>query len=144
MGLNSLLSEVIDQNGGANFDEDTEDKPDSESADNLSTFDALKAGVKNETTEDGAIKAQDDAIDYSDINELSEDCPRTPSPPAAIVEQAATSASTFDDLEDAIPASKVEAKLSKCTQSYSTFVISNCMHLQPKMIRNLCHRQVHQ
>ncbi|KAL7730813.1 hypothetical protein ACLKA6_003581 [Drosophila palustris] len=117
MGLNSLLSEVIDQNGGSNSDEETEDKPASESADNLSAFDALKAGVKSETTEDGAIKAQDDAIDYSDINELSEDCPRTPSPPAAAAkataEEAATSTSTFDDLEDAIPASKVEAKPTK-------------------------------
>jgi len=148
MGLNSLLSEVIDQNGGTNSDEDTEEKPVSDSADNLSAFDALKAGVNSEATEDGAIKAQDDAIDYSDINELSEDCPRTPSPPAAAAtgaaEEATTSASTFDDLEDAIPASKVEAKLSKCTNSNSPFHFNNCMHLQPRTIRNLCRRQVHQ
>ncbi|KRF83073.1 transcription initiation factor TFIID subunit 1 isoform X7 [Drosophila virilis] len=113
LGLNSLLNEVIDQNAGANSDEEPEEKPAPESAEGLSAFDALKAGLNSETNEDGLIKAQDDAIDYSDINELSEDCPRTPSPPSQPSEEAATSASTYDDLEDAIPATKVEAKSNK-------------------------------
>ncbi|XP_032593428.1 transcription initiation factor TFIID subunit 1 isoform X2 [Drosophila grimshawi] len=115
LGLDSLLSEVIDQNdGGVNSDDDVDEKPAPETADGLSAFDALKAGLSSsETSEDGAIKAQDDAIDYSDINELSEDCPRTPSPPVKPVDEATTSASTFDDLEDAIPATKVEAKPTK-------------------------------
>ncbi|XP_064556532.1 transcription initiation factor TFIID subunit 1 isoform X3 [Drosophila montana] len=113
LGLNSLLNEVIDQHGGANSDEDPEEKPVPESADGLSAFDALKAGLNSETNEDGLIKAQDDAIDYSDINELSEDCPRTPSPPSQPSDEAATPASTYDDLEDAIPATKVEAKSNK-------------------------------
>ncbi|XP_030243752.1 transcription initiation factor TFIID subunit 1 isoform X5 [Drosophila navojoa] len=109
LGLNSLLSEVIDHNT-VNSDEDSEEKPMAEASEALSAFDALKAGLSNKPNEDGAIKAQDDAIDYSDINELSEDCPRTPSPPA---QQADEGAPIFDDLEDAIPATKVEAKSSK-------------------------------
>ncbi|KAH8381371.1 hypothetical protein KR093_003697 [Drosophila rubida] len=111
LGLNSLLSEVIDQpRGGSNSDEEMEDKLAADSSDNLSAFDALKAGRSQaSSTDDGAIKAQDDAIDYSDITELSEDCPRTPPPTAPPIE----AASTFDDLEDAIPASKVEAKPTK-------------------------------
>lgn len=114
LGLNSLLNEVIDQHAGVNSDEDVEEKSTAESAEALSAFDALKAGLSNEANEDGAIKAQDDAIDYSDITELSEDCPRTPSPPP---QQADEVASIFDDLEDAIPATKVEAKSSRylCT-----------------------------
>lgn len=124
MGLNSLLHEVIDQNAAANSDEESDEKPEkataSESAEGLSAFDALKAGVSSsssgggggDTHEDGSIKAQDDAIDYSDINELSEDCPRTPSPPPAATNDSGTAA-TYDDLEDAIPATKVEAKSSK-------------------------------
>lgn len=124
MGLNSLLHEVIDQNAATNSDEENEEKPEkataSESAEGLSAFDALKAGVSSsssgggggDTHEDGSIKAQDDAIDYSDINELSEDCPRTPSPPPAAANDSDTAA-TYDDLEDAIPATKVEAKSSK-------------------------------
>lgn len=99
---------MIDQNA-VNSDEDGEDIPMAEGSEALSAFDALKAGLSNEANEDGAIKAQDDAIDYSDINELSEDCPRTPSPPP---KQADDGASIFDDLEDAIPATKVEAKSS--------------------------------
>lgn len=130
MGLNSLLHEVIDQNAATNSDEETDEKSDKaaavESAEGLSAFDALKAGVSSnsETLEDGSIKAQDDAIDYSDINELSEDCPRTPSPPAAAANES-TTAATYDDLEDAIPATKVEAKSSKCTYSYQSEFLSN-------------------
>lgn len=125
MGLNSLLHEVIDQNAATNSDEESDEKPEqataSESAEGLSAFDALKAGVSSssscgggggDTHEDGSIKPQDDAIDYSDINELSEDCPRTPSPPPAAANDSGTAA-TYDDLEDAIPATKVEAKTSK-------------------------------
>lgn len=129
MGLNSLLHEVIDQNAATNSDEETDEKPDKaavELAEGLSAFDALKAGVSSnsETLEDGSIKAQDDAIDYSDINELSEDCPRTPSPPPAAANES-TTAATYDDLEDAIPATKVEAKSSKCTHSYRSEFLSN-------------------
>ncbi|XP_030373648.1 transcription initiation factor TFIID subunit 1 isoform X4 [Scaptodrosophila lebanonensis] len=104
LGLNSLLHEVIDQDGEATS-EDEADKPNKDAS--LSAFDALKASLSNDgNEEDGAIKAQEDAIDYSDINELSEDCPR--SPPAQ-----PTNLSSYDDLEDAIPASKVEAKPTK-------------------------------
>lgn len=99
-----MLLEVIDLKEAEppSDDEEEEDaRPSAVSAsEGMSAFDALKAGVKRE---DGAVKAQDDAIDYSDITELSEDCPRTPP----------EETSTYDDLEDAIPASKVEAKLSK-------------------------------
>lgn len=117
-----MLHEVIDQNAATNSDEESDEKPEqasaSESGEGLSAFDALKAGVSSsgggggDTHEDGSIKAQDDAIDYSDINELSEDCPRTPSPPPAAANDSGTAA-TYDDLEDAIPATKVEAKSSK-------------------------------
>ncbi|XP_017847616.1 transcription initiation factor TFIID subunit 1 isoform X2 [Drosophila busckii] len=106
LGLNSMLHEVIDQNDSKNIDEEAEEKPQPDSSGNLSVFDALKAGLTNDDDDDGVIKAQDDAIDYSDINELSEDCPRSP-PPLLEIQ---TSTPTFDDLEDAIPASKVEAK----------------------------------
>lgn len=143
LGLNSLLNEVIDQNAGADSDEEPEtEKPAPESAEGLSAFDALKAGLNSETNEDGLIKAQDDAIDYSDINELSEDCPRTPSPPSQPSEEAATSASTYDDLEDAIPATKVEAKSSKCPEIRSEIQLNSCICFQTKMIRSLCRRLV--
>ncbi|XP_034664077.1 transcription initiation factor TFIID subunit 1 isoform X4 [Drosophila subobscura] len=105
MGLNSLLNEVIDtKDAEASSDDDEDEKePTSDSATSgLSVFDALKASVKKEETDDGTVTAQDDAIDYSDITELSEDCPRTPP------EQ-----ESYDDLEDAIPASKVETKPTK-------------------------------
>ncbi|XP_017030698.1 transcription initiation factor TFIID subunit 1 isoform X2 [Drosophila kikkawai] len=107
LGLDSMLLEVIDRKEAEllSDDEDTE-KSDTGESSGLSAFDALKAGVKSEDNEDGAIRAQDDAIDYSDITELSEDCPRTPP-------ETLQALSTFDDLEDAIPASKVEAKLTK-------------------------------
>ncbi|XP_034132637.1 transcription initiation factor TFIID subunit 1 isoform X4 [Drosophila guanche] len=105
MGLNSLLNEVIDTKDAeaSSDDDDDEKEPTSDSATSgLSVFDALKASVKKEQTDDGTVTAQDDAIDYSDITELSEDCPRTPP------EQ-----ESYDDLEDAIPASKVETKPTK-------------------------------
>ncbi|XP_033167357.1 transcription initiation factor TFIID subunit 1 isoform X1 [Drosophila mauritiana] len=104
LGLDSMLLEVIDRKEAEPLsDDEEEEKPAASASGGMSAFDALKAGVKSEEREDGAVKAQDDAIDYSDITELSEDCPRTP--PAETT--------TYDDLEDAIPASKVEAKLTK-------------------------------
>ncbi|XP_017130744.1 transcription initiation factor TFIID subunit 1 isoform X3 [Drosophila elegans] len=102
LGLDSMLLEVIDRKEAEPLSDD-EDEKKSESGGGLSAFDALKAGVKSDEKEDGAVKAQDDAIDYSDITELSEDCPRTPP----------EDSSNYDDLEDAIPASKVETKLTK-------------------------------
>ncbi|KQS38511.1 transcription initiation factor TFIID subunit 1 isoform X2 [Drosophila erecta] len=104
LGLDSMLLEVIDRKEAEPLSEDEEEeKSDASASGGMSAFDALKAGVKNEEREDGAVKAQDDAIDYSDITELSEDCPRTPP----------EETTSYDDLEDAIPASKVEAKLTK-------------------------------
>ncbi|KRK03157.1 transcription initiation factor TFIID subunit 1 isoform X5 [Drosophila yakuba] len=104
LGLDSMLLEVIDRKEAEPLSDDEEaEKSDASASGGMSAFDALKAGVKSEEGEDGAVKAQDDAIDYSDITELSEDCPRTP--PEDIT--------SYDDLEDAIPASKVEAKLTK-------------------------------
>ncbi|XP_043656395.1 transcription initiation factor TFIID subunit 1 isoform X4 [Drosophila teissieri] len=104
LGLDSMLLEVIDRKEAEPLSDDEEaEKSDASASGGMSAFDALKAGVKSEEGEDGAVKAQDDAIDYSDITELSEDCPRTP--PGEIT--------SYDDLEDAIPASKVEAKLTK-------------------------------
>uniref|UniRef100_A0A0A1XJA3 Transcription initiation factor TFIID subunit n=1 Tax=Zeugodacus cucurbitae TaxID=28588 RepID=A0A0A1XJA3_ZEUCU len=99
LGLNSMLNEVIDTEKDEMDEVDTPKHP-------MSDFDALKAGFTNndgneaDNEDDGEIVKDDDAIDYSDITELSEDCPRTP--PSA--EQ-----SLLEDLEDAIPASKVEA-----------------------------------
>ncbi|KPU79562.1 uncharacterized protein Dana_GF17182, isoform D [Drosophila ananassae] len=108
LGLDSMLHEVIDRREAEpSSDEEDSDKPEAADSGGMSAFDALKAGVKNNEGEDGAVKAQDDAIDYSDITELSEDCPRTPP------EQKETASSSYDDLEDAIPASKVETKLTK-------------------------------
>lgn len=105
-----MLHEVIDRREAEpSSDEEDSDKPEAADSGAMSAFDALKAGVKSNEADDGAVKAQDDAIDYSDITELSEDCPRTPP------EQKEPASSSYDDLEDAIPASKVETKLSKST-----------------------------
>ncbi|XP_036675248.3 transcription initiation factor TFIID subunit 1 isoform X5 [Drosophila suzukii] len=104
LGLDSMLLEVIDRKEAEPLSEDDdEEKSEASASGGLSVFDALKAGVKSDEKEDGAVRAQDDAIDYSDITELSEDCPRTPP----------EESTSYDDLEDAIPASKVEAKLTK-------------------------------
>ncbi|XP_037728761.1 transcription initiation factor TFIID subunit 1 isoform X3 [Drosophila subpulchrella] len=104
LGLDSMLLEVIDRKEAEPLSEDDdEEKSEASASGGLSVFDALKAGVKSDEKEDGAVRAQDDAIDYSDITELSEDCPRTPP----------EESTPYDDLEDAIPASKVEAKLTK-------------------------------
>ncbi|XP_003736702.3 transcription initiation factor TFIID subunit 1 isoform X2 [Drosophila pseudoobscura] len=108
MGLNSLLHEVIDtKDAEASSSDDEGEKQhaasDASTTAGLSVFDALKASGKKGENEDGTVTAQDDAIDYSDITELSEDCPRTP--PEQV--------SYDDDLEDAIPASKVETKPTK-------------------------------
>ncbi|XP_016954099.1 transcription initiation factor TFIID subunit 1 isoform X2 [Drosophila biarmipes] len=104
LGLDSMLLEVIDRKEAEPLSEDEEEeKPEASASGGLSVFDALKAGVKSDEKEDGAVRAQDDAIDYSDITELSEDCPRTPP----------EDATSYGDLEDAIPASKVEAKMTK-------------------------------
>ncbi|XP_004536590.1 transcription initiation factor TFIID subunit 1 isoform X1 [Ceratitis capitata] len=99
MGLNSMLNEVIETEKDENEEEDDPKYP-------MSDFDALKAGISStdgneaDNEDDGEIVKDDNAIDYSDITELSEDCPRTP----PRVEQRTT-----EDLEDAIPATKVEA-----------------------------------
>ncbi|XP_016997521.2 transcription initiation factor TFIID subunit 1 isoform X5 [Drosophila takahashii] len=104
LGLDSMLLEVIDRKEAEPLSEDEdEEKSEASASGGLSAFDALKAGVKSDEKEDGAVRAQEDAIDYSDITELSEDCPRTPP----------EDSTSYDDLEDAIPASKVEAKLTK-------------------------------
>ncbi|XP_016997518.2 transcription initiation factor TFIID subunit 1 isoform X3 [Drosophila takahashii] len=103
LGLDSMLLEVIDRKEAEPLSEDEdEEKSEASASGGLSAFDALKAGVKSDEKEDGAVRAQEDAIDYSDITELSEDCPRTPP----------EDSTSYDDLEDAIPASKVEAKLN--------------------------------
>lgn len=80
MGLNSLLNEVIEK------DSET-DKSENENQ-------------KYEEDCDGEIIKSENAIDYSDINELSEDCP-------------AVAATEQTDLEDEIPATKVEAQNSE-------------------------------
>lgn len=94
-----MLNEVIDTEKDEMDEVDVPKHP-------MSDFDALKAGFTNndgneaDNEDDGEIVKDDSAIDYSDITELSEDCPRTP----PTHEQ-----SILEDLEDAIPASKVEA-----------------------------------
>ncbi|XP_011211666.2 transcription initiation factor TFIID subunit 1 isoform X2 [Bactrocera dorsalis] len=99
LGLNSMLNEVIDTEKDEMDDVDAPKHP-------MSDFDALKAGFTNndgneaDNEDDGEIVKDDSAIDYSDITELSEDCPRTPP---------SNEQSILEDLEDAIPASKVEA-----------------------------------
>lgn len=94
-----MLNEVIDTEKEEMDEIDAPKHP-------MSDFDALKAGFTNsdgneaDNEDDGEIVKDDNAIDYSDITELSEDCPRTPP---------TREHSTLEDLDDAIPASKVEA-----------------------------------
>ncbi|XP_067618163.1 transcription initiation factor TFIID subunit 1 isoform X3 [Eurosta solidaginis] len=101
LGLNSMLNEVIETENDEGNDVERPKHP-------MSDFDALKAGLSSndgneaDNEDDGEIVKDDNAIDYSDINELSEDCPRTP-PPAVATQN------MMEDLEDAIPATKVEA-----------------------------------
>ncbi|XP_017474029.1 PREDICTED: transcription initiation factor TFIID subunit 1 isoform X2 [Rhagoletis zephyria] len=98
LGLNSMLNEVIETEKDELDEADPPKHP-------MSDFDALKAGFSStdgneaDNEDDGEIVKHDNAIDYSDINELSEDCPRTPPP---------NDANMLEDLEDAIPATKVE------------------------------------
>ncbi|EDW81773.2 uncharacterized protein Dwil_GK12244 [Drosophila willistoni] len=98
LGLNSMLNEVITDHEA---EEDT-----TTTNTNEGDFDSLKGDAKSDGNEDGLITAQEDAIDYSDIAELSEDCP---------VEEVTSLASSSSavDLEDAIPACKVETKTTK-------------------------------
>ncbi|KAI9580485.1 transcription initiation factor TFIID subunit 1 isoform X1 [Glossina fuscipes] len=104
MGLNTILSEVIDHEEMENDDDEKK---------SISDFDALKSGnldsKEDEDEASGEIAKDANAIDYSDITELSEDCPRTP--PVSAEETVVTTESNIEDLEDAIPASKVEARL---------------------------------
>lgn len=69
---------------------------------------SLKTEHKDENDDndedDGEIVKDDDAVDYSDITEMSEDCPRSPPNPEI-------------DLEDAIPATKVSAPSWFCLYS---------------------------
>ncbi|XP_073816142.1 TATA-box binding protein associated factor 1 isoform X2 [Musca autumnalis] len=109
MGLNSMLSEVIEAEDADDEDEE-EKKP-------MSDFDALKSGFLNnkETQEDdnGEIIKDSNAVDYSDINELSEDCPKTPPSESQQStegsENKTDSTNILEDLEDAIPATKVQS-----------------------------------
>lgn len=103
MGLNSMLNEVIEAEDADDEDEEDDKKP-------MSDFDALKSGLldakEGGEDENGEIIKDNDAVDYSDITELSEDCPKTP---PSDLNKGNEVASTLEDLEDAIPASKVQS-----------------------------------
>lgn len=100
-----MLSEVIEAEDADDEDEE-EKKP-------MSDFDALKSGLldnkEKQEDENGEIIKDTNAVDYSDINELSEDCPKTPPSDVQITEteNKTDSSNILEDLEDAIPASKV-------------------------------------
>ncbi|XP_037955889.1 transcription initiation factor TFIID subunit 1 isoform X1 [Teleopsis dalmanni] len=67
----------------------------------LSDFDALKSGVSPTEDDDYDGGKDEDAVDFFDIEEFSEDCSRSP--------VTAVHTISGEDLEDAIPANKVEA-----------------------------------
>lgn len=113
MGLHSMLNEVID----------AEDADDEGEQKHMSDFDALKSGLldskDNQESESGEIVKNDDAIDYSDITELSEDCPKTPPPPVTVSSTQGNKAdetNILEDLEDAIPATKVQSSTCASTK----------------------------
>ncbi|XP_013119085.1 transcription initiation factor TFIID subunit 1 isoform X2 [Stomoxys calcitrans] len=106
MGLHSMLNEVIE---AEDADDEGEDEPKP-----MSDFDALKSGLLdsklNQEDDSGEIIKDDNAVDYSDITELSEDCPKTP--PSEIQTMEAIKSeelNMLEDLEDAIPATKVQS-----------------------------------
>ncbi|KAM7364185.1 TATA-box binding protein associated factor 1 isoform 2-T2 [Cochliomyia hominivorax] len=116
MGLHSMLNEVIDKDDiDDDYDGDekkeAKEKIEEEAKKPMSDFDALKSGLldpkDDQEDENGEIIKNADAVDYSDINELSEDCPKTP--PAEKDNDKPDSGSNLQDLEEAIPASTVQA-----------------------------------
>ena len=108
-----IVSEDVEDEGDDNekVPEDTK-KP-------LSDFDALKSGLLDpkgkEEDENGEIIKNADAVDYSDITELSEDCPKTP--PLETDEKKESAANDIQDLEEAIPASTVQAGIGSTSST---------------------------
>ncbi|XP_037823798.1 transcription initiation factor TFIID subunit 1 isoform X1 [Lucilia sericata] len=114
MGLHSMLNEVIEKEDVDEELEETDEKEKEteETKKPMSDFDALKSGLLDpkdeQEDENGEIIKDADAVDYSDITELSEDCPKTP-PTQKTTDDKADS---LQDLEEAIPASTVQAGVS--------------------------------
>lgn len=112
-----MLNEVIDKDD-VDEDEDesrekdeVKEKTDEEAKKPMSDFDALKSGLldpkDDQEDENGEIIKNADAVDYSDITELSEDCPKTP--PSVKSEEKLEASNGMQDLEEAIPATTVQA-----------------------------------
>lgn len=96
MGLNSLLHEVIKEDGQSTVSSDNGGCSDTNSNQNLD---------QNSDSDDDYDRKSDNAVDYSDINELADDL--------QLLMQSSASAAQLPgddyDVEDAIPASKVSA-----------------------------------
>lgn len=118
MGLNRMLNEVIETEDVG--DEGDREKDSEDSKKPLSDFDALKSGLLDpkdkEEDENGEIIKNDDAVDYSDITELSEDCPKTP-PLEKSDDKKESISIDIQDLEDAIPATTVQAGVSSLSSA---------------------------
>lgn len=114
MGLHCMLNEVIDKEEVIDVGPDICEKG-NEVKKTISDFDTLKTGLldlkSDEEDESGEIIKNVDAVDYSDITELSEDCPKTP--PIELSTRKDETPDVLQDLEDAIPASTVQAGIDE-------------------------------
>lgn len=97
LGLNSMLNEVIEVGRDTTIDDGT-----NEICTNGYDGNDCKSTENDEDDYDGEIIKSPSAVDYSDIMELSEDCPRSP-----VIEL---------DLDEAIPATKVAIEGTRFTQ----------------------------
>lgn len=97
MGFNSLLHEVIKEDDQPAASTDNGDNSDS----------GTDRTVNNNDSDEDYDRKSENAVDYSDINELAEDLQTLMKPP-----EQKTSGDDYDDIEDAIPVNKVTADAS--------------------------------
>ncbi|XP_001845437.2 transcription initiation factor TFIID subunit 1 isoform X1 [Culex quinquefasciatus] len=99
MGLSSFLADVL-TDGTEKPQQQDSDSDDSSSSDDRRYDDP------DEDNANYRVKAED-AVDYSDFNELAEELPDAPPEPASRDDE------DYDDIEAAIPVSKVDAKAER-------------------------------